>query len=349
MPESWNEFVEHGGPLFLQLFAPALVVSLLVMFVVRSLGGPRITPLASALALAAGILTANHFRDAMPLRFDDDRAFAWSDFRKALGWSLEGRPATPKLESQEGDEQQEDDLRVPPSRYWLPWMAFFSAAVGLLCRLPFVPSRAVLVIWTVTALFAARLLTPAFLRMDAPWLSWALGLVILLESAVLSELTRRWHDCTVAAGLAICFGAASMVLLQAHSARMMEMAMFFVPAFISIILVAWKLRGDIGGAVPAAAVFLPSVLLIGKQETFSEVPMSAFLLSALAPLALAPMVLPALLKLDGWKRWLPAIVLPAIPAAIAVILAMQVESAEANEEGEAATTQVWTMKSASSV
>src|SRR5262245_60425178 len=99
MPESWDELVEHGGAVFLQLFAPALVVSLLVMFALRRLGGQRSTPVAAALALAAGVLTANHFRDAMPLRFDDDRPFAWSDFRHALWWSLEGKPASPNSDS----------------------------------------------------------------------------------------------------------------------------------------------------------------------------------------------------------------------------------------------------------
>src|SRR6266446_3115709 len=117
MPIPWDEFKEQAGAVILQLFAPAFIVSLVVMLALRWLGGQRSAPLAAAIALAAAVLTANHFRDAMPLRFDDDRPFTWRDFRKTLGWSLEGKPVTLSLDSQdEGNAgQPEDDLRLPPS------------------------------------------------------------------------------------------------------------------------------------------------------------------------------------------------------------------------------------------
>jgi hypothetical protein len=186
-------------------------------------------------------------------------------------------------------------------------------------------------------LFAARLLTPAHTRIEIPWASWSLGLAMILEWAVLVKLTERWKDGVVALGLAFCFAAASMVLLQAASARLSEMALFCFAALLGPALVSWRLPGDTGGAMGAVAVLLPGLMLVGQQETFAPIPWYSFALAGLAPLALAPLLLPFVSRrLDqqhGWKRCLLALGLPAIPTTAAVILALLATGGGAADAG----------------
>src|ERR1700688_130877 len=72
--------------------------------------------------------------------------------------------------------------------------------------------------WPV-ALLAGRLLTPSYLRLELPWSSWALGLVILADWTVVTMLARRWRDGTIAGSVALCSAAAAVVILHAHSLR----------------------------------------------------------------------------------------------------------------------------------
>lgn len=299
------------------LLAPVAGVSLVLMLAVRCLGGERLAPLAAAAAVAAGVLVGNYFREAMLWRIDSDRPLNCRDLRTALGWSLESKPVT------EGDEGE--SLPVPPARYWLPWLAGLALVIDLLARVPGVPVTLGWVARTLLAMLAGRLLTPPDLRVDLPWASWALGGTILLEWAVLTALTKKWKDGTVATVVAVCFAAAGVVLLHAHSARLTDMALLLFTALAGPALVAWIWRGDTGGAMPAIAVFLPALMLAGQQETFSDVPDVSFLLLGLAPLALAPALLPVLVRQERGRRWLLA-ALPLIPATVAVVLAVRAES-----------------------
>jgi hypothetical protein len=106
------------------------------------------------------------------------------------------------------------------------------------------------------------------------------------------------------------------------------MALLGFAALLGPALVAWVWPGDTGGAFAAVVVFLPGLLLTGQQETFSEVPLTSFLLAGLAPLALVPMLLPFLARCQRWARWLLGLILPLIPATLAVVLAMQAVTLE---------------------
>lgn len=305
------------------LIAPALGMSLFVMFVGRYLAPGRLSILVPALALAAGVIAGNYFREAMTWQIDSDRPLNERDMRTALGWSLEGKPAVEPSDAE--SDLKKDELTIPPARYWLPWLAGLAILIDMLvCVLPASPSLG-WVLRTMAALLAGRLLTPADLRVDSPWVSWALGLSIVVEWAILQFLARLWKDGTVAAALSLCLAAAGVIILHAHSARLTDMALLFAVALLAIALMAWRRPVDTSAALSAAAVFLPGLLLNAQQETFSDVPWRSFLLAALAPVALLPMLHSSLARQTRLNRWFLAIILPLIPAAYAVFLAAQAE------------------------
>ena len=240
------------------LIIPAFGTSLLVMILGRYLVRERSTAIVPVLALAAGAIAANCFREAMPWRIDSDRPLNQQDLRLILGWSLEGKPAVESL----ANDEEKQPLPIPPPRYWLPWLAGLAMLVDLLTRLVAVSPGSVWAIRSAMAIFAGRLLTSADLRADVPWASWALGLSILIEWAVLHSLSTQWKDGTVPAALSLCFAAAGIIILHAHSARLTDMALFFSVALFAMAMISWRWPVDAGAALSGAAVFLPGLLLM---------------------------------------------------------------------------------------
>jgi hypothetical protein len=300
----------------LKLLGPALAASLAVALGLGRLVGARFRPGAAALAVAAGVLAGNALRDVFPWRLDHERPLTFRDWRAGLEASLETRPAA---EPAEGESSPS-----PPTYYWLPWLAALAMAVelALLAGADSGPGWAAR---TVVAMLAGRLLTLPGARGELPWAPWCLGVVILLHWGVAVSLARRWKDGLVPAVQAACLTAAAVVILHAHSARLADAALLFAMALLGPSAAAFLWRGDASSAAAAGAIALPGLLFMGQQETFSEVPLSSFALAALAPLALAVALVPALARQEGWKRWALA-ALPLVPAAAAVVLAARAES-----------------------
>ncbi len=321
------------------LIAPTLAASLLVMIVGRYLTGERFSIFATALALAAGVVAGNYFREDMPWRIDSDRPLTVGDLREVLGWSLEGKPPAEssetdqdKKEPTQSDDEKKEPIRVPQSTYWLFWLAGLAMLVELLARFATLPPS---IWWTIRALvavFAGRLLTPADLRVEHSWTPWALGIAMLLEWAILQSLAQRWKDGTLGAALSICFAAAGIVILHAHSGRLTDMALLFSVALFPIALFAWIRPSETGGALGAVAVFLPGLLLNSMHDTVSDVPWRSFLFAGLAPIALLPMLHARLVRQTRWGRWVPGIILPLIPSIWAVVLAAEAEKLQFEHE-----------------
>ncbi len=105
----------------------------------------------------------------------------------------------------------------------------------------------------------------------------------------------------------------------------MNAAIVLAAAMGGIAVVARFWGADAGGAVPAAAVMIPGLLLMGKLETFSDIPWSAFALPAAAPLLLADALPFGHIKTDrsARRRFLWMVCLLLIPLVIALYLAHQ--------------------------
>jgi hypothetical protein len=168
---------------------------------------------------------------------------------------------------------------------------------------------------------------------ESPWLRPALLAAMLLIWITLDSLAHARVGGEIAAHLAVIFMAAGIVLLYAHSARFMEIAVVLGSAMFGIAVAATAAKTDVSGAVPAGVAFLPGLVLAARPSLAeNQVPAASFWLIVLAPLVLAPFLLPALARRDGWLTRSIRVVLVLIPLIIAVVLAAQHEKLVFEEE-----------------
>jgi hypothetical protein len=145
--------------------------------------------------------------------------------------------------------------------------------------------------------------------------------------ATLEGLARRGPGGWSALLPAVAFGAAAVVLLHAHTAKLTDVATLAGASLAGLAAGAWQRQSDAGGMAPGVAVLLPGVLLVGQQGTVSEtLPASAFAVAALAPLAASVLLLPGASRLTGWRRAAAGVLLVLVPAGMAVALAVTNES-----------------------
>jgi hypothetical protein len=81
----------------------------------------------------------------------------------------------------------------------------------------------------------------------------------------------------------------------------------------------------------APAIFLPGLLLGGAVNTFSEVPVTAFVLAAFAPCALWLVFLPPIRRWPLRFQAAAAVIAVLVPCATAVTLAMRAETLDFGE------------------
>jgi hypothetical protein len=222
----------------------------------------------------------------------------------------------------------------------LPWAALAALLVGLVVRLPWAPAGGQprtpsdssgpavwrVVGWLVraaTAAAAAWWVLPEAVRTEAMWLPAALAAVILAEWALLEHLAARTPGGGVPLALALSAVVGAAVLIHAGTARLTDSMTVLAAVLVGVAAVAAWRRLDAGGAVPGAAVLLPGVLLMGQQETFSEVQWLAFALAAAAPLVLAVTLLPPFRSWQGTRLRLLRFALLLAPLAVAAGLTLQ--------------------------
>jgi hypothetical protein len=222
-------------------------------------------------------------------------------------------------------------LALPGDSSWsrLPWLALVALAVGLVARAPFLPGTLRWVLRALAAAGSAWWLFPVEIRTETVWLAPALAAVMLALWALLEPMAARPPGGSVPLVLALAAFTAAGVLIHAGSARLTDIAVVLSASLCAIALVAWLRGGDAGGAVPGAALLLPGLVLIGQQETFSEVHWLAFALPAFAPFALVltlPLrgLKPATTTGNRQGLWLGALrlVLVLIPLVAALMIAM---------------------------
>lgn len=312
----WDEVQDALLKLALPAFGAALAAALLV----RLLGRERLAPLASALAVAAGCLAANYFREAAPYLPEGDGPPTASSALAAVSVSLERPAPREPAEGEEGGEAEE-----PPApqaaRFWLPWLALLALLIDLGARLA---PRWEGLGWSLRGLLAAcagRLLVWDVLRPEAPWAPLALAAAILALWGTGYCLSREWKDGSAALAFAVACLAAGVVALHAHSARLADLALMLAFPGAAVALVALFLPGDYGPLGGACAVCLPGLMLITQQEaTDCNIPWHAFLMAGLSPLPLAVLV-PWAENTPGWRRPALAVALVSL-AVVAVALAV---------------------------
>jgi hypothetical protein len=157
---------------------------------------------------------------------------------------------------------------------------------------------------------------------------------VLLVWAAADGFARGGYDVEVSACLGACLFAGSGVLLCAHNAKPMKLAVLCGSAMFGVAVVSALARSGAGGAtaratgaIPAAAALLPG-LVLGSRPSLADhkVPDISFWLAALAPLALVPLLLPRVGRQNRWLALALGAALVLIPLAAAVALALRDET-----------------------
>ncbi len=306
----WSEVESALLKLALAGGGAAFLVALLVR-----LCGEGMTPAAAAMAVVAGVVLSNHYRDATAYLSES------GPLHVMLGLGLEGGAG-------------EDGPSPEGPSFWLPWLAASALLIDLLARLR--PDDHG-VNWAVRALlaaFAGRLLVAHALRMMAPWLPWVLALAILAQWAALWWLSERWKNGGALLAVSPALAAGGVVLLHAHSGKMADLGLMMGCAVAGVALAGLIFGGDWGSVSGAAAVWLPGLMAAGWWETSAggAVPAAAFLVAGLSPLALVPLV-PRADGLKGWRGVAWAASLGLLGACVAVGIAARAAPLRFDEPG----------------
>jgi|RhiMethySRZTD1v2_1073278.scaffolds.fasta_scaffold177525_2 hypothetical protein len=215
---------------------------------------------------------------------------------------------------------------------WLPAMLVLVQIDGVLGQSQGVPWWGKWRLRLVTGFIAALLVVPANLPAEWPvhvhertWPLAVFTLMVALGWVGSEAVARQSPGGAVGLGLAAALFGASIVVLHAHYGKCAEVMTFPAAALVGMSIVALIRKSDIGGAVPAVALLLPTLLLIGATESYSEVPWYAFLLAALPPMTVGLLTIPALARQTGFTKWLLFWVFCLGPAIAAVVIAMRVE------------------------
>jgi hypothetical protein len=267
--------------------------------------------------------------------------FAWADFEMPKGESPTWANTLVRLIPLKPDPEA-------AGYQWLARAALALVVVGLVSRwlgliaLRALPERgwwgASAFVWAprVVAVFVvSEWLTVGEAAQSVPLLRPQIAVAMLLTWVALDGVARNGAGAQVAGYSAALLMSAAAVLIHAHSARLMELAVVVGSALFGIAVANALVKPgpngqkpDTSGAVPAVVAFLPG-LLLGARPTLADghnVPGACFWLVVLAPLVLLPFLLPAVTRKTGWK--VPALraALVLLPLVVAVALAAHYET-----------------------
>lgn len=290
---------------------PTVGVAAAVFVFVARLAPKRLAFLAAPLALAAAFAQGNYLREAVQFRLDQEAPLTAGELGKAA-WRTSSRPAV----------TEEDQPAPPEAKYWLPWLAALALLTDLAMGLPRVPVVFGWVVRAAVASLAARLLLPVGMHKPWPWPEAILAALMLALWALPWALAKRQAGGWAALALALALqSAAVVVLMEANWASLADVALLASAALFGVAVAAWGMAETTEACAGAAAVLLPAVVLIGRQQASDDTPMAAFALAAFSPLALT-LVLPLWRGLPGRWRALAGVVAVAIPAVTACALAV---------------------------
>lgn len=198
---------------------------------------------------------------------------------------------------------------------WLPALAVAAGVIG--ASTPRGPARAISS--ALLAGLAAGLLVPAWES-----LADARNAIRIVVSAVVFALAMMDHAGELegsripALVFAFAAGVAAFILERGGTASFAQMAGALAATWAGLAVFGHR-PGVVSGGLPVFAVLHAGLLASGRFNSFSEVPLSSFVLAALAPLSMA-IPLPNIRH-----KMLIRFGLVAVVAAVAVVLAVRAE------------------------
>lgn len=201
---------------------------------------------------------------------------------------------------------------------------------------------------------------------DSGGLYWQTWLVLFLIILIDWEALRRvWlaprstgalleplsaSECGGAAGLALLWSLpASTVIILSHSARLADVALLWTAALLGLGLgifvagIGQRLLSKRGSSLSVTnsipepawlagpAISLPALLLVAGQNSYSQVPVGAYLLAALAPWGIWLLAIPALKRLPPLPRSFMTALLLALPTLAAIAWTLRYETFDFGE------------------
>lgn len=181
-------------------------------------------------------------------------------------------------------------LTPPAELAWnrLPWAAGLALCVGRVARLLDSHAGDGWLLRAGASGAIAWWVVPASAQDLTPWLVPAFACAIWANWMLLDLCADQPASASVAVAAILAVVVAGGVLLFASIAKLMETSVVLASAFAGVVLVAQWRRVEFGGAVPALAVALPGLLVMGHQTTsVTAIHGFVYALPALAPLLLA--------------------------------------------------------------
>jgi hypothetical protein len=292
----------------LYLVLPALLMGAGVMAAFVWIGGVKQAAAAAALALMAGTAIGLAFRDAGPYLIDGKWEVAWATLAYPLTLS-------------------------PGVSAWnrLPWVVLAASCVGRLAYVSDQHSSDGWLLRGAAAIGIAWWLLPERAREEAAWLAPAFAAVVWAQWVLLDYLAARPGSASVAGALVLTFLTGGTVLLYAASKSLTDPMIVLAFALLGVTIIAWLRGVEVVGAMPALAVALPGLMLMGELTT-EKVPWRAFALTASAPFTLI-LTMP-FLQGPRWRLHLLRLVLVLIPLVLAILVAQEAGPLPTGEEWE---------------
>ena len=217
--------------------------------------------------------------------------------------------------------------------HWLPVALIAAAVVGPVSCADGVGWMERLLLYLLVALVSAWFLVPTWDDL-APsrivhFAVWAP--CVAVTAALLELLAKRSKDRILLTVLWATIVTTAVLLALSGSLRFAQIALAGAGSLFGIVITSWWRReaANMTGAGLQFSMLIVGSLLIGRVNSFSEVPLASYLLVPLAPISLWLFASGPLSNIDGWKRSLAALVVPVGLFGSAIALAVMAQKGAA--------------------
>lgn len=221
---------------------------------------------------------------------------------------------------------------IPGSHWeWIGYAALLSLTVGPTACAAGVSSLERTLPYVLISLFSAVLLAPQWDDLSPSptvhivvWTGLAVVVMTLLE-----PLSARWGGSFLAAVYGVVAMTGSAVLMLAGSMRFAQILGCAVGALFGLFVVCLLdgRRPRLIGVAATFTILVAGMLLIGRVQSFSDVPLASYILPVIAPATLWLGAVRPIASLTGWGRTAAACFTPLLLCVVAVGVAVVAEFA----------------------
>lgn len=219
--------------------------------------------------------------------------------------------------------------------HWLPYIVLAATVVGAVALAGGVQLLERWLLYGLVAVLAAWLLVPEWEDLEPSWHLWtvAMTIYVTLLAALIQPLAARVPGPLIGTVLSLCMVVVAVILALSGSLRMAQIAGTAAGGLVGCTTasVLQSRRGDFAGIALPFAVLAAGLMLIGRVNSYSSVPLVSYLLPPLAPLGLYCAATAGMSRQPGRTRAILATILVMLPLAIAVALASAAEMGGADD------------------